>query len=129
MMRRPPRSTLFPYATRFRSERTETQQHLQEWTEQDWHTAGGSADARDGDRTSRYLPDAAWRLLSPAEQRATESRKQHGDAQHVPNTDAAREARTAAELIDLPAPEARRRVAAMRGASLLDRAERAEKEL
>lgn len=47
----------------------------------------------------------------------------------MPNTEAAKEARLAAEMIDLPAPEARRRVADMHGASLLDRAERAEKEL
>ena len=114
---------------RHEGERTENQQHLQEWTEQDWHTAGGDAEARGEGGTSRYLPDAAWRLLSPEEQQATESRKKHGEAQHVPNTDAAKEARLAAELIDLPAPEARRRVREMHGASLLDRVERAEKEL
>ena len=114
---------------RHEGERTETQQHLQQWTEQDWHTADGEADARGKDGTSRYLPDAAWRLLSSEEQQATESRKVHGEGQHVPNTEAAKEARLAAELIDLPAPEARRRVAGMHGASLLDRAERAEKEL
>ena len=114
---------------RHEGERTEAQEHLQEWTEQDWHTAGGDADARGEDGTSRYLPDAAWRLLTPEEQRATDERKKRGDAQHVPNTEAAKEARQAAELLDLPAPEARRRVSTMRGASLLDRAERAEKEL
>ena len=114
---------------RHEGERTEAQQYLQEWTEQDWHTVGGDADARGEDGTSRYLPDAAWRLLTPEEQQATESRKKHGDTQHVPNTDAAKEARLAAELIDLPAPEARRRVQQMHGASLLDRAEQAEREL
>jgi len=110
-------------------ERTEAQQHLEQWTEQEWHTADGRAEARGEHGTSRYLPDAAWRLLTPAEQRATESRKQDGDGQHVPNTEPAKEARLAAELIGLPAPEARRRVGEMRGASLLDRAERAEREL
>lgn len=110
-------------------ERTQAQQHLQEWTGQDWHTAGGDAEARGERGTSRYLPDAAWRLMSPEEQQATESRKKHGTEQHVPNTEAAKEARLAAELIDLPAPEARSRVKAMHGASQLDRAERAEKEL
>ena len=114
---------------RHAGERTGAQQHLEEWTEQDWHTVGGTAEARGEDGTSRYLPDAAWRLLTPQEQQATESRKVHGNEQHVPNTDAAKEARQAAELIDLPAAEARRRVTGMRGASLLDRAERAEKEL
>ena len=110
-------------------ERTPSQQHLHEWTEQDWHTADGSAEARDGDRTARYLPDAAWELLSPAEQRATDRTKREGEDQHVPNTAAAKEARAAAELIDVPAPEARARVAGMHGDSQLDRAERAEAEL
>jgi len=110
-------------------ERTASQQHLQEWTGQDWHTADGGPDARDADGTARYLPDAAWELLSPAEQRATDRQKRDGTSQHVPNTDAARDARAAAELIDVPAPEARRRVGRLHGASQLDRAERAEHEL
>ncbi len=114
---------------RHEGERTDSQRHLQQWTEQDWHTAGGSADARDGAQTSRYLPDAAWELLTDEEKRATERRKRSSDEQHVPNTDAAREARAAAELLDLPAPEARRRVARMEGDSALDRAEKAEREL
>ena len=114
---------------RHEGERTESQQHLQEWTEQDWHTVDGSSEARGEDGTSRYLPDAAWRLLSADEQRATERRKKDGSGQHVPNTGAAKEARLAAELIDLPAAEARRLVSQMHGVSQLDRAERAEKEL
>jgi hypothetical protein len=110
-------------------ERTAAQRHLEEWTEQDWHTAEGGDRARGAEGTSRYLPDAAWQLLSDAEQRATDSRKRHGEEQHVANTDAAREARKAAELIDVDAAEARRRVSAMSGDSQLDRAERAEREL
>ena len=113
---------------RHEGERTESQRHLQQWTEQDWHTADGSADARDGDTTSRYLPDAAWQLLTDEERRATDRAKQRGDGQHVPNPDAAREARAAAELLDLTAPEARERIAGM-DAGTLDRAERAEREL
>src|SRR3712207_6012166 len=31
---------------RHEGRRTESQQHLQEWTKQDWHTADGSTDAR-----------------------------------------------------------------------------------
>ena len=114
---------------RHEGERTESQQHLDEWTRQDWHTADGSADARDGDSTARYLPDAAWELLSAEEQRAADRTKEDGDTQHVANTDAAGEARKAAELIDVPAPEARRRIADLHGDSQLDRAERAEEEL
>ena len=114
---------------RHEGQRTGSQRHLQEWTEQDWHTADGGARARDGESTARYLPDAAWQLLSPEEQRATEQAKRSGDGQHVPNTEAAREARAAAELIDVPAAEARHRVERMHGDDQLDRAQRAEQEL
>lgn len=115
---------------RHEGERTVSQRHLEEWTGQDWHTADGDADARTGNGTTRrYLPDAAWQLLTPAERRATDREKQEGREQHVANTDAAREARAAAELIGLTAPEARRRVAELHGESQLDRAERAEREL
>ncbi|RBY90255.1 hypothetical protein DQ244_12380 [Blastococcus sp. TBT05-19] len=110
-------------------ERTEAQQHLAEWTEQDWRTADGDARARHGDGTSRYLPDAAWQLLTDEERRATDREKKGADEQHVPNPQAAKEARAAAEIIDVPAPEARNRVDRMHGTSQLDRAERAEKEL
>lgn len=114
---------------RHQGERTEAQQHLSEWTQQDWRTADGDTDARSDDGTSRYLPDAAWQLLNPEEQRATDRKKKGADAQHVPNTDATRQARAAAELIDLPAPEARDHIADMHDADELDRARRAEEEL
>jgi hypothetical protein len=111
-------------------ERSESQQHLAEWTEQDWHTSGGGADAREGDAPpARYLPDAAWQLLTAEEQREADRAKAEGEGQHVPNTAAAREARAAAELLDLPAREAVRRVAGMHGDDQLDRARRAEEEL
>jgi hypothetical protein len=95
-------------------ERTASQEHLQEWTRQDWHTADGGDRARGSDGTRRYLPDAAWELLSDEEKRAT---------------DAAKEARKAAELVDVTAPEARKRVSRMHGDSQLDRARQAEEEL
>ena len=53
--------------------RTPAQEHLEQWGEQDWHTASGDADARDAGGTSRYLPDVAWQLLTPAERRAMAS--------------------------------------------------------
>ncbi len=110
-------------------ERTEAQRHLQQWGEQDWHTKDGGADARGAGGTARYLPDAAWKLLSEAEREATDRRKRAGDHQHVDNTDAAREARRAAELLDLRAPEARAAVRRMDTRSELGRARRAEQEL
>jgi hypothetical protein len=114
---------------RHEGERTGSQVHLSEWTKQDWHTADGGTDARGDDGTARYLPDAAWQLLTPEEQRATGRTKKRSDAQRVPNTEAGRQARRAAELIDTPAPEARTRVAAMHDDDELDRAQRAEEDL
>ncbi|MFP5370297.1 MAG: hypothetical protein ACLGI3_06065, partial [Actinomycetes bacterium] len=73
-------------------QRTESQQHLREWTEQDWHAADGGSDARGADGTARYLPDAAWQLLSPEEREATDTRKKRSDDQHVANTEAAQRA-------------------------------------
>jgi len=116
-------------ATGTRASAPASQQHLREWTEQEWHTADGDDRARGSDGTSRYLPDAAWQLLSDEEKRATDRRKKSGEDQHVANTDAAREARKAAELIDVDAAEARKRVGQMSGDSQLDRAERAERDL
>ncbi len=115
---------------RHEGERTDSQRHLHEWSEQDWHTKDGDARARGKDgTTARYLPDAAWKLLTKAEREATDRRKRSGDEQHVDNTDAAREARRAAELLDLKAGEARAAVGRMETASELERARRAEQEL
>ena len=105
-----------------------SQEHLKQWGEQDWHTASGDADARGASGTSRYLPDVAWQLLSPAERRATDRQKHDADEQHVANTAAAKEAREAAELMTLRAPEAQRRVRAMSTRSALERARTAEQE-
>ncbi|WP_432488639.1 hypothetical protein [Kineococcus sp. SYSU DK018] len=110
-------------------ERSGSQEHLREWTEQEWRTADGQADARTADGTKRYLPDAAWALLSEEERRATDERKRRGEGQHVANTDAAKHARQAAELIDLTAAEAAQRVRGMDDADALERAERAERDL
>lgn len=114
---------------RHEGQRTASQRHLQQWTGQDWHTGDGGTDARDGSTTKRYLPDAAWQLLGDDERAATERAKEQGSGQHVPNTEAAKEARAAAELVDEKAPEARRAVGRMDTASALDRAEKAEREL
>jgi hypothetical protein len=114
---------------RHEGERTASQEHLQEWTRQDWHTADGGDRARGSDGTKRYLPDAAWQLLSDEEKEATDARKRGSDQQHVANTEAAKEARKAAELVDLKATEARDRVSRMHGDSQLDRARHAEEDL
>ncbi len=105
-----------------------SQEHLQQWGAQDWHTASGDADARDADGTSRYLPDVAWQLLTPAERRATDRTKHDADVQHARNTAAAKEARQAAELLTLTAPEAQKRVRGMTTRSALEKARTAEQE-
>jgi hypothetical protein len=114
---------------RHEGERTEAQRHLEQWTDQAWRTQDGSAGARGAEGTSRYLPDAAWQLLSEEERQATDRPKRDADEQHVPNTEAAKQARKAAEIIDAKAPEAREKVAALDGEDQLDRAEQAEREL
>lgn len=108
-------------------ERGESQQHLEQWGEQDWQTASGDADARHGSRTSRYLPEVAWKLLTADEREATEARKAGAGEQFVENTDAALEARKAAELLTLTAVEAGKAVRAMDTTSQLRRARTAER--
>jgi len=104
--------------------RTDAQRHLQQWGEQDWQTKDGDADAGG----SRYLPEVAWKLLSKAERDATDRKKKSGDEQFVANTDAAKEARRAAELLTMSARDAQRAVRAMDGRSQLERAEKAERD-
>ncbi len=77
------------------NERTESQQHLQEWTDQDWRTEDGSP-ADKGDKTARYLPAEAWEKLTPAERKATNAKKLKASAEgetRVANTKKAKEAR------------------------------------
>jgi len=108
--------------------RTPAQHHLEQWSEQEWHTGSGDDRARGEDGTARYLPDVAWQLLSEQERGATDRRKKQADEQYVANTEAAREARAAAELLTLTAVEARKRVRRMTTRSALDRARTAELE-
>jgi hypothetical protein len=82
-------------------EKDATQEHLTEWTHEDWQTSDGSDRARTdspnekGGASKRYLPKEAWEQLSEEEKRATNAAKaegsEHGE-QFVPNTDAAAEA-------------------------------------
>ncbi len=79
----------------YKHERTEAQQSLKDWGDEKWHTESG-AQAIHGDTTSRYLPDEAWKQLTPAQKQATDRKKQAASAkgqQFVPNTAAAKTAR------------------------------------
>jgi hypothetical protein len=52
-----------------------SQKSLKEWTEQKWTTSDGSASKG----KKRYLPEAAWKSLSPSEKAATNKAKAAGD--------------------------------------------------
>ena len=113
-------------------EKDATQQHLTEWTHEDWQTSDGEGRARTdapdekGGATKRYLPKEAWDHLSEEEKRATNAAKaqgsRHGE-QFVPNTEAAaragREARRHDDDLpidhydDLTAAEAAKAVGAL----------------
>jgi len=51
------------------------QQSLKNWTKQKWRTSSGKPSK--GKR--RYLPDAAWKSLSPGEKAATNKAKAKGN--------------------------------------------------
>jgi len=48
---------------------------LSKWTKQKWRTSDG----KKSEGKKRYLPDAAWKALSPAEKRATNRAKATGN--------------------------------------------------
>jgi hypothetical protein len=54
---------------------TPQQRSLRDWTNQKWRTASGKPSLKTGER---YLPDAAWKALSPAEKAATNRAKRKG---------------------------------------------------
>lgn len=51
------------------------QQSLKEWTAQKWRTSDGTPSKG----KKRYLPDAAWKALSPGEKAATNKAKAKGN--------------------------------------------------
>lgn len=53
------------------------QQSLKNWTAQKWRTSDG----KPSKGKKRYLPDAAWNSLTPAEKAATNRAKAKGNAQ------------------------------------------------
>lgn len=52
------------------------QKSLKDWTAQKWRTSDG----KPSEGKKRYLPDAAWKSLSPAEKAATNKAKAAGNA-------------------------------------------------
>jgi hypothetical protein len=53
-----------------------SQKSLKAWTKQKWRTSDGTK----SEGKKRYLPDAAWKALSPAEKKATNAAKAKGNA-------------------------------------------------
>jgi hypothetical protein len=53
-----------------------SQQSLKKWTAQKWKTSDG----KPSKGKKRYLPEAAWAALSPAERAATNKAKAKGNA-------------------------------------------------
>ena len=64
----------------YKGDKDADQQSLEEWTDQDWQTKGGSADAASGDGMSRYLPEKAWALLQESDRKNAERTKKKVDA-------------------------------------------------
>ncbi len=80
---------------------------LKQWGDEGWRTKDGS---KSGGR-KRYLPEAAWALLTKAEREATDRRKRGAEGQYEANTKAAKEARKALKLVDRKAGPARKSIA------------------
>jgi len=53
-----------------------SQKSLKDWTNQKWRTSDNSPSKG----KKRYLPDAAWKSLSPSEKAATNKAKAKGNA-------------------------------------------------
>jgi hypothetical protein len=62
-------------------DKDEAAQSLEEWSEQDWQTQAGEAQARQDGKTKRYLPKAVWDKLSDAEKQEAERTKQQASKQ------------------------------------------------
>ena len=52
-----------------------SQQSLKNWTAQKWRTS----DSKPSKGKKRYLPDAAWKAMTPAEKAATNKAKAKGN--------------------------------------------------
>lgn len=57
--------------------KAKSQKSLSNWTKQKWRTSDGTKSKG----KKRYLPDAAWKALSPSEKKATNAAKAKGNRQ------------------------------------------------
>jgi hypothetical protein len=85
----------------YKGDKDESQKNLENWTEEEWQTKEGDANARQDGETKRYLPKKAWENMSEEEKEQTEKKKREGSKegqQHVSNTDEAKKARKDAQV-------------------------------
>lgn len=83
----------------YKGEQDEDQKDLEQWTEEEWQTQDGEAQARGEYETARYLPKKAWENMSEEEKYETERKKREGSQQgqqYVENTEEAMQARSQA---------------------------------
>ena len=79
----------------YRGGKKSAQKHLVSWTSEKWQTSDGKKaerKVRGKSETARYLPEKAWKNLSPAKRAATDRKKRAGSRtgrQFVNNTKAA----------------------------------------
>ena len=74
--------------------KTKAQSNLSKWTKEKWRTSDGKPAIRTSG-TTRYLPEKAWKELTPKQKQATNRKKLQASKQgkqFVPNTRAARTA-------------------------------------
>lgn len=94
-----------------KSDKDESQQHLEKWGEEEWQTKEGSAHAKKSDGSQkRYLPKKAWEEMSEGEKEQTDHKKQAESKegkQYVANTGRAKRARKNANDKEDEAYEAR----------------------
>lgn len=62
-----------------KDEKDEAAKSLEKWTDQNWQTSGGSADAAGGDGMDRYLPQNAWALLTEKARKKANQTKEKVD--------------------------------------------------
>lgn len=83
----------------YKGEKTESQRNLTEWTQEEWQTKEGNANAREKGETgetARYLPKEAWEKMSDEEAEETDRKKREASKegqQYVGNTSEAKGAR------------------------------------
>ncbi len=86
----------------YKGEKGQSQKNLEQWTDEEWQTKEGDANARQDDgETKRYLPKKAWENMSDEEKEQTEQKKREGSKQgqqYVSNTDEAKQARKDAQV-------------------------------